>query len=144
MARACGLELGAWGFHRQAWRLERLAVDRDPWAMLSPFITHDLELSCDSLELPSGCAFNFYCKFFHGFVYTFQWCLFRGLELEAWGLGLGALFFFLFLFNLRLCRARIAAGPVFQIILISPIVPCIVWESCDWTSPGPYGVCPSL
>ena len=27
-------------------------------------------------------------------------------------------FIFLFFFNLRLCRARIAAGPVFQIILM--------------------------
>jgi len=72
MARACGLELGAWGFHPQAWRLQGLAVDRDPWAMLSPVIAHDLEFRCYGLELPSGCAFNFYCKFFHFFLFSFQ------------------------------------------------------------------------
>ena len=44
MARACGLELGAWILHRQAWRLKRLAIDRDPWAMLGPAVAHDLEL----------------------------------------------------------------------------------------------------
>ena len=59
------MRLGAWHLHRQAWRLQGLAVDRDPWAKLSPVITHDLELRRDGLELSSGGVLNFYCKFFH-------------------------------------------------------------------------------
>ena len=36
---------------RQAWRLQLLAIDPDPGAKLLPSIAHDLELSCDGLQL---------------------------------------------------------------------------------------------
>ena len=65
MAPAWCLRLGAWRFHRQAWRLQGLAIDHDPWAKLSPVIAHDLEFRRNGLELPSGGVTNFYCKFFH-------------------------------------------------------------------------------
>ena len=48
-------------------------------------------------------------------IVSFSW----RLELGAWSLELGALAAGrLFLFNFRLCRARSAASPVFQVILI--------------------------
>ena len=46
---ACRLALGPWFV--KAWRLQLVAVDHDPWTMLSPTIAHDLELSCDGLQL---------------------------------------------------------------------------------------------
>ena len=35
----------------EAWSLKLLAIDPDPWAKLLPSIAHDLELSCDGLQL---------------------------------------------------------------------------------------------
>ena len=49
----------------KAWSLELLAIDPDPWSILRPVITHDLELSCDGLKLALRCILNFYCEFFH-------------------------------------------------------------------------------
>ncbi len=46
---ACCLWLVSWFV--EAWRLELLAVDHDPWTKLGPSIAHDLELSCDGLQL---------------------------------------------------------------------------------------------
>ncbi len=40
-------------------------VDHDPGAILSPSIAHDLELSCDGLQLARGSVANFYCELFH-------------------------------------------------------------------------------
>ena len=46
---ACCLVLGPW--FAEAWRLQLLAIDRDPGAKVLPVITHDLELSCDGQQL---------------------------------------------------------------------------------------------
>ena len=35
----------------EAWSLQLLAIDRDPGTKLLPSIAHDLELSCDGLQL---------------------------------------------------------------------------------------------
>ena len=59
---ACSLALGPWFV--EAWRLELLAVDPDPRAKLLPAVTHNLELSCDGLQLWPGRVANFYCEFF--------------------------------------------------------------------------------
>ena len=39
---ACSLELGACALQPQAWSLDLLAVDHDPWTKLLPGVTHDL------------------------------------------------------------------------------------------------------
>jgi len=49
MLAACSLMLASW--NPEAWRLKLLAVDLDPGAILGPSIAHDLELSCDGLQL---------------------------------------------------------------------------------------------
>tara|TARA_E500000305_G_C3994915_1_gene224032 strand:- start:346 stop:504 length:159 start_codon:yes stop_codon:yes gene_type:complete len=46
---AWSLGLGPWFV--KAWSLELLAVDQDPGTKPGPGIAHDLELSCDGLEL---------------------------------------------------------------------------------------------
>ena len=46
-------------------RLKLLAIDHDPGTEALPVITHDLELSCDGLQLARGRVTNFYCEFFH-------------------------------------------------------------------------------
>ena len=38
---ACGLLLAACALDPEAWSLDLLAVDHDPWAMLLPTIAHD-------------------------------------------------------------------------------------------------------
>ena len=60
---ACSLALGPWFV--EAWSLQLLAVDHDPGAKLGPPIAHDLQLSCDGLQLWRGCVAYFYCEFFH-------------------------------------------------------------------------------
>ena len=60
---ACCLVLGPW--FAEAWRLQLLAIDRDPGAKVLPVITHDLELSCDGQQLARRRMANFYCEFFH-------------------------------------------------------------------------------
>jgi len=60
---ACCLVLGPWFV--ELGRLQLLAVDHDPGAKALPVITHDLELSCDGLQLGRRGAANFYCEFFH-------------------------------------------------------------------------------
>jgi len=60
---ASGLALGPWFV--EAWRLQLLAIDHDPWAKLGPGLAHDPELSCDGLKLWPGGVFNFYCELFH-------------------------------------------------------------------------------
>ena len=45
-------------------RLQLGAIDQDPWAKFFPSITHDLELSCDGLQLARGRVTYFYCEFF--------------------------------------------------------------------------------
>ena len=51
--------------HPELQGLECSLVDRDPGPELRPGMTHDLELSCDGLELWPGGMFNFYCELFH-------------------------------------------------------------------------------
>ena len=46
---ACCLWLVSWCM--EAWRLQLGAIDLDPGAKLLPSIAHDLELSCDGLQL---------------------------------------------------------------------------------------------
>ena len=46
---ACSLALDPW--FSQAWSLQLLAVDHDPGTEALPSIAHDLELSCDGLQL---------------------------------------------------------------------------------------------
>ena len=62
---AWSLKLGACSLNPQAWSLQLLAVDPDPWTKALPVIAHDLELSCDGLQLTCGGVTNFYCEFFH-------------------------------------------------------------------------------
>ena len=53
------------------------------------------------------------------FLISYYFLIMSFLRLEAWGLALAALAAGrLFLFNFRLCRARSAASPVFQVIVI--------------------------
>jgi hypothetical protein len=49
----------------EAWSLELLAIDPDPWAKLSPGIAHDLELQANGLKLLRRRVTYFYCEFFH-------------------------------------------------------------------------------
>ena len=60
---ACCLARGP-GFV-EAWRLQLLAIDRDPGTKLLPVITHDLELGSDGQELPRARVCYVYCEFFH-------------------------------------------------------------------------------
>jgi len=60
---ACGLARGP-GFV-EAWRLQLLAVDHDPRTMLSPSVTHDLELQANRRQLRRRRMTYFYCEFFH-------------------------------------------------------------------------------
>jgi len=46
---ACSLALGPWFV--EAWRLQLLAIDRDPGTKLGPAIAHDLELQTNGLKL---------------------------------------------------------------------------------------------
>ena len=57
--------LAAWSRHPEVWRLELLAVDRDPGAILGPSIAHDLELQANGLKLGPWRVLNFYCELFH-------------------------------------------------------------------------------
>ena len=47
--------------------MQLAAVDFNLRAILLPTIAHDLELSCDGLQLARGGAANFYCELFHFF-----------------------------------------------------------------------------
>jgi len=38
-------------WYSKAWRLKLVAIDHDSGAKLGPSIAHDLELSCDGLQL---------------------------------------------------------------------------------------------
>ena len=49
----------------EAWSLDPLVVDLDPWAMLLPSIAHDLELQANGLKLLGRRVTYFYCEFFH-------------------------------------------------------------------------------
>jgi len=51
--------------HPERWRLHCLPVDCYSWSKLLPAIAHDLQLSCDGLQLTCGGVTNFYCEFFH-------------------------------------------------------------------------------
>ena len=45
-------------------RLKLLTIDPDPGTKTLPVITHDLELSCDGLQLARASVAYFYCVFF--------------------------------------------------------------------------------
>ena len=62
---AWSLPLGPWSMDSEAWSLQLLAIDHDPWTKLGPTIAHDLELSCDGLQLARASVGYFYCKLFH-------------------------------------------------------------------------------
>ena len=64
---ACGLLLAACAGDPEARSLYLLPVNFYLGAKLLPSIAHDLELSCDGLQLARGGAVNFYCEFFHFF-----------------------------------------------------------------------------
>ena len=64
---ACGLLLAACAGYPEAWSLHLLPVNFYLWPMFLPTIAHDLELSCDGLQLARGSVINFYCEFFHFF-----------------------------------------------------------------------------
>jgi len=49
----------------EAWRLQLLAIDPDPWTVLRPSIAHDLELQGYGLQLRCRRVANFYREFFH-------------------------------------------------------------------------------
>ena len=57
--------LAPWSGNPEAWSLKLEAIDHDSWTKLSPVIAHNLELSCDGLQLARRCVANFYCEFFH-------------------------------------------------------------------------------
>ena len=46
-----GPALAACPRYPEAWRLKLLAIDQDPGTKLGPVVGHDLELSCDGLQL---------------------------------------------------------------------------------------------
>ena len=63
MLVACSLPLVS--CLRQAWRLQLLTIDPNPGAESLPVIGHDLELSCDGLQLARASVAYFYSKLFH-------------------------------------------------------------------------------
>ena len=62
---ACCLELGACTLQPQAWSLDSLVVDHDPWAMLLPTIAHHFKIKGYRRQLRRRCVAYFYCEFFH-------------------------------------------------------------------------------
>jgi len=64
---ACGLLLAACAGDPEAWSLHLLPVNFYLWPMFLPTIAHDLELSCDGLQLARGSVINFNCELFHFF-----------------------------------------------------------------------------
>ena len=62
---ACCLTLVARPWDPQVWCLQLFTIDKNPGAKLFPGIAHDLELSCDGLQLARASVTNFYCEFFH-------------------------------------------------------------------------------
>ena len=48
---AWSLPLGPWSMDSEAWSLQLLAIDHDPWTKLGPSIAHDLEFSRDGQQL---------------------------------------------------------------------------------------------
>ena len=61
---ACCLSLAA-SFNPEAWSLKLLTIDRDLRAKALPGVTHDLELSCDGLQLARASVTNVYFELFH-------------------------------------------------------------------------------
>ena len=74
---ACCLSLVPWFV--KAWCLKLLAVDHDPGTELGPTIAHDLELSCDGLQLARASVTNVYFELFHVFILLFNCVCFRAL-----------------------------------------------------------------
>ena len=59
----------------EAWSLKLVAIDQYPGTKLGPTIAHDLQFSCDGLELARWCVTNFYFELFHQcFLLTFRPC----------------------------------------------------------------------
>jgi len=48
----------------EAWRFQLGAIDQDPWTVLGPAVTHDLELQGYGLQLLGRRVTYFYCEFF--------------------------------------------------------------------------------
>jgi len=51
--------------HPELRRLHCLLVDKYPRSKLLPVIGHDLQLSCDGLQLTCGGVTNVYCELLH-------------------------------------------------------------------------------
>ena len=60
-----GPMLAACPWYPEAWSLHLLRVNFYLWPMFLPTIAHDLELSCDGLQLARGSVANFDCELFH-------------------------------------------------------------------------------
>jgi len=59
---ACSLTLAAW--LSQAWSLQLLAINKNLGTKALPSIAHDLELSCDGLQLARARVGYFYFELF--------------------------------------------------------------------------------
>ena len=65
MLAVSGATLAACPGYPEAWGLKLLTIDLDPGAKLGPVVGHDLEFSCDGLQLARACVTYFYFKLFH-------------------------------------------------------------------------------
>ena len=61
---ACCLSLVA-SFNPEAWRLQLFSINKNLGTKALPTIAHDLELSCDGLQLARASVAYIYCEFFH-------------------------------------------------------------------------------
>ena len=62
---ACCLSLVACPRDPEAWRLQLLTINKNFGTKALPAVTHDLELSCDGLQLARASVAYIYCEFFH-------------------------------------------------------------------------------
>ena len=61
---ACCLSLVA-SFNPEAWSLQLLAINKNLGTKALPAVTHNLELSCDGLQLARASVTNVYFELFH-------------------------------------------------------------------------------
>ena len=83
---ACCLSLVACPRDPEAWRLQLFSINKNLGTKALPTIAHDLELSCDGLQLACGGMADFYGEFFHVFILSFNCVRFEALG--AWSLEL--------------------------------------------------------
>ena len=62
---ACCLSLVACPRDPEAWRLQLFSINKNLGTKALPTIAHDLELSCDGLQLARASVTNVYCELFH-------------------------------------------------------------------------------